>query len=296
MSGAAVVGTGWWSNLSRWSFDPRVLVPMWIAAVAYADAIGRVRRRRPSAVASWRRPAAYFFAGLGAVSLALMSPIDAFADRSLTTHMIQHLLLTVIAPPLLLLGRPITLAYAAWSSRSRARLARITKSGVARLVGSPAVGFAAFAIVLWVSHLSSIYEAALTDQRLHAAEHAAYVTTALLFWWPVVAADPGARRLSYPGRLLYLFLAMPVMSLLGFLVSTADRVLYPHYVLSAGSVAKALADQRLAGTIMWETSMVAGVVALSLVLAAWMRYEDVQTRRVEMLRSQRTDAIEVRGG
>jgi cytochrome c oxidase assembly factor CtaG len=86
------------------------------------------------------------------------------------------------------------------------------------------------------------------------------------------------------------------MSLLGFLVSTADRVLYPHYVLSAGSVAKALADQRLAGTIMWETSMVAGVVALSLVLAAWMRYEDVETRRVEMLRSQRTDAIEVRGG
>jgi cytochrome c oxidase assembly factor CtaG len=140
--------------------------------------------------------------------------------------------------------------------------------------------------VLWWSHLSSLYEASLTNDAIHAAEHVLYLATATLFWWPIVARDPGSARLSYPARMLYLFLAMPVMSLLGFVLSSADRVLYPHYIAPAGSVAAALADQRLGGTIMWESSMLGGGVALSIVLLGWMRYEEIEGRRADARRDR----------
>jgi putative membrane protein len=264
----------------RWTFPPAVILPIGLTAVAYLRGVVAARRRTPSR--SWTPEAVWFLGGLALVLVALCSPLDTLADESLAVHMVQHLVLTLVAPPLLLLGRPLTLAHAATSARTSGMLVRLARTRVARCVAAPVFGFASFALVLWWSHMSSFYEATLTDVRLHAVEHVTYLVTACLFWWPVVARDPGARRLSYPGRLFYLFLAMPVMSLLGFVISSADRVLYPHYVVSAGSVAGALADQRLAGALMWESSMLGGVIALSLALIAWMKFDDAEARRADL--------------
>jgi putative copper resistance protein D len=273
---------GSWSSAAlRWSFEPAVVVPIVLAGVLYVRAVRVLRRRRRAT--SWAAEEAYFLAGLGVLAAALVSPIDAFADDALSVHMVQHLLITLVAPPLLLLGRPITLLHATSSREASATVTRVSRSTIARVLGSPLFGFAAFSIALWASHVSAVYEATLENDVLHAAEHATYLLTACLFWWPVVARDPGARRLSYPGRLLYLFLSMPMMSLLGFVVTYSDRVLYPHYIASSGSVGAALADQQLGGAIMWESSMLGGALALSLVLMAWFRHDDVEARRADRL-------------
>jgi putative membrane protein len=271
----------WSSAALRWSLEPTVVVPIALAAWLYVRAVGALRRRRPAA--SWRTETFCFLAGLAVLVVALVSPLDAFADDSLAVHMVQHLLLMTVAPPLLLLGRPVTLLHATSSRATSETVTRISRSRTGRALGSPVLGFATFSIVLWGSHLSSLYEATLTNETLHASEHMLYLVTACLFWWPVVGRDPGARRLSYPARLLYLFLAMPVMSLLGFVVTYSDRVLYPHYVAARGSFASALADQRLGGVIMWESSMLAGALALSMVLFAWFRHDETEARRRDVL-------------
>jgi cytochrome c oxidase assembly factor CtaG len=283
-----------WARLSGWTPEPAVVVPLVLAVVSYSRATRAVARRRPGV--SWAGRTGCFVAGIAVLALALVSPIDSLADDRFSVHMVQHLLLTLVAPPLLLLGRPLTLAVAASSTQTRATLTRVAASGPARLAGSPAFGFASFALVMWTSHLSPVYAATLDNDALHALEHVAYLLTATAFWWPVVAKDLGADRLSHPGRLLYVFLSMPVMSLLGFVITSSDRVLYAHYVATTGTVAMALADQRLGGAVMWETSMVGSAIALSLVMLDWMRHDEIEARRFEARAEVPRRSVEVPGG
>ncbi len=269
-----------------WSIQPRIVMPLALASFAY---LGGIRLTQLHHVrARWKASrTACFFSGIAVVFIALESPIDSYADRLLSVHMVQHLLLMQVAPPLLLLGRPITLALAASSGPVRARLSGFAHSPVARAIGSPIVGFSSFSVVLWASHFTPLYEATLTDESLHALEHVVFLTASMLFWWPVVARDPGAARLSHPARLLYLFLGMPAMSLLGFVVSSSHRVLYVHYIGSSRVLGvSALADQRLAGTIMWESSMLVSAVALAAVLLDWMHREQQEGLRADARRDR----------
>ncbi|HYY08006.1 MAG TPA: cytochrome c oxidase assembly protein [Actinomycetota bacterium] len=261
-------------------------VPVFLSLVCAGALYLLGTRRLERRAARWRATRTWcFLGGIAVLVMALGPPLDGDADRLLSAHMVQHLLLMQVAAPLLLLGRPITLALAASSGRTRMALARIAHGRIARIVGSPVVGFACFALVLWVSHLTGLYEAALTDETVHAVEHLAFLAAALLFWWPIVARDPGAARLSFPARILYVFMSMPVMSLLGYVIASSGRLLYPHYALVSG-VTSALADQRLGGTIMWEGSMLVGVAALSAVLIDWMGREEREALRADLRRGR----------
>jgi putative copper resistance protein D len=194
--------------------------------------------------------------------------------------MVQHLLLTMVAAPLLLLGAPVTLALQAWPGRPRRWLLATLRSAPARVLGNPLVAWALFFVVLWGIHFTSLYEAALRNDGVHALEHIALLVTALLFWMPIVRADPVTSALSYPARILYLFVAMPAMAFLGLTIVTSRHVLYPAYAQADG-VAQALADQRAAGAIMWAGTMILIVPALGLVLLDWMRAEEREAARVD---------------
>src|SRR5512132_172094 len=139
----------------RWTFPPAVVLPIGLTAVAYLRGVVAARRRTPSR--SWTPEAVCFLGGLALVLVALCSPLDALADESLAVHMVQHLVLTLVAPPLLLLGRPLTLAHAATSARTSGMLVRLARTRVARCVAAPVFGFASFSLVLWWSHMSSFY-------------------------------------------------------------------------------------------------------------------------------------------
>ena len=265
-------------------------VPLGVAtaALCYLIADGRVRRAHGRVPRQRARLA--FFAGLGVVVIALTGPIDAAVTTSFSIHMVQHLLITMVAPPLLLLGAPITLALQAWPGTPRRWLLATLRSGPARLFGNPLVAWALFFVVLWGIHFTGIYEAALHNNGLHALEHLALLVTALLFWMPIVRADPAPSGLSYPARILYLFAAMPAMAFLGLTIVTSRHVLYPTYAHADG-VARALADQGAAGAIMWAGTMVLIVPALGFVLLDWMRADEREAARVDA----RLERVTMRG-
>jgi putative membrane protein len=267
--------------LGGWRFDPLTLAILSMAGLSYwywsGVSGGRTGRRRLP------HRARYFFAGLFVLFVALVSPLDGYADRLLSVHMVQHLLLTLVAPPLLLLGAPVTLALQASSARFRKRvLLPLLRSRGIRMLSHPVVGWVAFAAVLWGSHFSPLYEASLESRGLHVLEHGAYVGSALLFWWPVVGKDPSPSRLSPPARILYLFLAMPQMTFLGLAIYGSDRVLYSHYLVTSARLGtSALSDQHLAGALMWTSGMFFIVPALGLVLMSWLDREDREGVRMD---------------
>jgi cytochrome c oxidase assembly factor CtaG len=271
---------------ANWTFDPAVVFGLAVSGLLYVRADRRVRRERGDR----RFPRARrreFLAGLAIVFVALESPIDTGSASSFWLHMVQHLLLTMVAAPLLVLGAPVTLALLASAPADRRRLSAALRSGPVRALSEPIVAWVLFFGVLWGSHFSGWYEASLTSDGIHALEHLAYLVTAVMFWMPVVGRDPAPAGLSHPARILYLFFAMASMAFLGLALLSAKHVLYPTYATVEGT-AKALADQRIGGTLMWVVGMFQIVPALGLVMLAWMRADEREALRIDaqLLRAQ----------
>ncbi len=255
-------------------------VPLCVAATAFAYMASDARVRRAHGRGAPRERIFAFLAGLTVIVVALSGPIDRGAEGSFTVHMVQHLLLTMVAAPLLLIGAPMILALRAWPGRPRRRLLAVLHSAPVRLLTHPLVTWSLFFGLMWGAHLSGLYDATLRNESLHAVEHVAFLSAALLFWMPVVRADPIPRSISHPARILYLFVAMPAMAFLGLALASASHVLYPTYARAEG-VARALADQRAAGTMMWAGTMVLIVPALGFVLWDWMRADEREARRLD---------------
>jgi putative membrane protein len=267
--------------LLAWSFEPLALSSVALAAVAYLWALRRVRRRHPGSPPPTARTIA-FLAGLAALLLALVSPIEAYEGDLFSVHMVQHMLIELVAAPLLLLGAPATLALRAASPSVRRRLLAVLHSRVVAVVSFPLLAWVLFAAVNWGWHFSALYDQALESPPLHYVQHATFLVAALLFWWPVVGADPSRWRLPHPLRLFYLFLAMPQNSFLGVALMSATTVLYPHYASVERTWGPSpLADQNLGGVVMWVFGDVIFLIAMGAVVASWVRLEDRRTARLD---------------
>ncbi|HEY7525380.1 MAG TPA: cytochrome c oxidase assembly protein [Candidatus Limnocylindria bacterium] len=267
--------------LLAWRLDPIPIVCAALAAAAYLWAVRHVAASHPqNRPPAWRTAA--FLAGLVAILVALVSPIEAYEGSLFSVHMVQHMLLELVAAPLLLLGAPTTLALRAVSAAWRRRLLWLLRSRGVALLTFPLLTWILFAAVNWGWHFSTLYDQALENEPLHYFQHATFLVAALLFWWPVVGADPGRWRLPYPVRLFYLFLAMPQNSFLGVALMSAGAPLYPHYASNLRAWGPSvMADQNLGGILMWVFGDVVFLVAMGAVVAAWVRYEDRRTARLD---------------
>ena len=247
------------------------------AALVWLLGVRRARAARGPGAVSWRRTV-LLLGGLATIGVALESPLDTLAATRFSAHMVQHLLLTLVAAPLLVLARPVTLALQATSAATRRRLLLpALHSRALAILTSPPVAWCGFALVLWASHFSPLYQAALANPGLHALEHLAYLGTAVLFWSAVAAVDPAPTRLSPPARILFLFLAMPQMTFLGLAIYGARHALYPAY----GTGAAALADQRLAGALMGGAGVVVFLPAVAVLLLDWWQQEERAAARTD---------------
>lgn len=256
-----------------------------VAAVGYVAARRRLLRgplRAGALRAGGRRRLACFGAGLLVIIVAVDGPPDVLSDVSLSVHMVQHMLLQLAAAPLLLLGGPLDLLLRAdppWLPRRV--LGRLLRSRFVRVLAHPVTALSVFTVVLVGSHLSPLYNLALERDWVHQLEHVAFLVTALLLWWPAIGVDPAPHRLSYPARLLYLFLAMPVMAYLGLAIANSSRVLYPYYAAHPPPWGvSALQDQGAAGTIMWIAGTFTMVPAMAVILLRWL---DEDARRQAIL-------------
>jgi putative copper resistance protein D len=155
---------------------------------------------------------------------------------------------------------------------------------VVRFLSHPIVAWTQFAAIMWASHFTGLFDAALEDPLIHLLEHALFLGSALLFWWPVIGADPAPRRLSHPMRLGYLLVGMPFSSFLGLAIFSASSVLYPHYAtLQRAWGQTPLEDQQWAGGVMWAGGDLVFLLAMVVTMVAWLRAEEAEGRRVDAL-------------
>src|SRR4029453_2271330 len=185
-------------------------------------------------------------------------------------HMVQHLVLTLVAPPLLLAGLPPAMA----DALLRPVLARRWTAAVARTVTRPLPAFALYAIGLIGWHFPAPYNAALEMHGWHIVEHAVLMATALLGWWPVLSPSRTLPALPYAPQLLYLFVFGMPMTVVAAMIASAEQVLYPFYEAAPrGTSLTPLADQRLGGLIMWVPSGLIPLAAFTIVFFRWVAAE-----------------------
>jgi cytochrome c oxidase assembly factor CtaG len=264
--------------LLRWEVEPALALALLGTAVFWWRLLASVDRAHPENVVPARQRWA-FFAGLAAVAVALLSGVARYDTTLFSVHMVQHLLLTLVAPPLIVLGAPITQVLRASSPETRQRvLLPILHSRVVSVLTHPIVAWLIFTAVMWGSHFSPLFDRSLEDRLIHDLEHGLFLASGLLFWGPLVAVDPAPGRMGYPARIGYVFLQMPQNSFLAIAILFAASPLYPHYVtLGAPYGIDALSDQRLAAGIMWFFGDVIFLIATLAVLAGWMRAEERST-------------------
>jgi putative membrane protein len=270
------------SMLGRWSLSPLPLLGCVAAGIWYVAA---ARRARARGAPIGRRRAVAFGSGLAVVFIALCSAIDTYADVSFTVHMAQHLLLSFVAPPLLALGAPIALAMRASPPERARRVSAALRSGPVRVFANPVVGFALFAGVPFVLHLSPVYDLALRDAWVHALEHVVLLAVGLVYWWPLVGGDPMPHRPSHAARVVSLVLLLPAQAFLALTLFVADAPLYPTYASAAAPFGghAALGDQRTAAALMWVFGAIFTISAALVVAARWRTDEEARQRRIDAL-------------
>jgi cytochrome c oxidase assembly factor CtaG len=212
--------------------------------------------RRPGSRWQPRQPAA-FLGGLAALYVALASPIDVFATRLLQVHMVQHLLLLMVVPPLLWLGEPLLPALRGLPKPVRTYWAApLYRAPMLRRVfavlSQPAAALLLFTAAVWFWHLPPIYEVALRSNGWHYVQHLCFLTFGLLFWYPVVRPFPARPGWSLWLLFPYLVLADLQNTVLSALFTFSNRVLYPYYEEMPRLYGiSAIDDQAAAGVVMW---------------------------------------------
>jgi putative membrane protein len=251
-----------------------------LAAIAVAAALYRLGGFASATPGDARKRGrgAAFYAGLLTLALAIDSPIDAYADSLFWVHMVQHVLLTMVAPPLLLLGRPWPRVVRPLPLAARRPVARVVLSGdrfrplrtAARWLAAPLPAFVLFNGTLLAWHVPVLFDLTLRDGAVHDLEHALFFTTGLLFWTNVLPRPRPA--LADAGRALYATGAVVVSWVLALVLGLASSPLYAGYAsLHARPTGiSALADQQLAAGVMWVPGSVPLTIALLFAASSWL--------------------------
>ncbi|MBW3580725.1 MAG: cytochrome c oxidase assembly protein [Actinobacteria bacterium] len=257
------------------AFDPAAALVVVVAGVLY---LGGVRRLADGRGWPARRTTA-FVAGLVVVALATQSGLaGAEADR-FSIHTVQHVLLGMVAPALMALGAPVTLALQASRRPTQMVLLRVLHSAPLRLLTHPVAAWLVFGGSLVGLYFTRVLELSLTNDLIHAGVHLQFLVAGGLFCWTAVGVDPLSWRLPHGARLLFVVLAVPVHAIIGLaLMGTSTPV-----AESFGTSAAALADQRVGGGILWATGDLFGVILAGVVLAQWMGHEERVARRHDRL-------------
>ena len=256
-----------------WHWHPEVLIGLVLLEDVYLLGVGPLRRHYHWAEGVDVRQVATFSLGVLVLFLALQSPLHDLSDEYLfSAHMVQHLLMMMLAAPLLLLGTP------GWLLRPLLGLTPVARA--ARLLTFPLVVFAAFNAVLLGWHLPEAYDLTLRNHSVHILEHLMFLAVGVLAWWPIMSPLPQLPRLVPPVQMLYLFAQSVPMGILGAVITFAPDVLYPWYE-AAPRVwdISPIVDQQIGGVIMKTAGSLVFLLALSIVFFTWVSREEAEERR-----------------
>ncbi len=259
--------------LAHWQFAPIVTAAAIVAVGLYGWGVVRVARRHPARPwPAWRT--AMFVSGLAVLVLATQSGIGAYDDVLFWDHMVQHLMLIMVAPPLLIAGQPITLLLHASRNPLHTWTKRVLRSRVASFLTWPVFGAIAYTAAIAAAHLTSLADLVERNQLLHNLEHVAFLLVGYLFFLPIIGSEPIRWRLSYPVRFVLLVLIMPVDTFTGLVLGygSANSPGVP-----AGSrpgwAPSPVQDLHLGGAVMWIGGDALMFGLMMLVFLMWSRDE-----------------------
>ena len=266
----SVATFSWWD----WHWHPDLYAGLLLFAGAYLLYVGPLRGRLvwPEMVKPSRLQVLSFLAGVFAMLFALAGPVHELADNYLfSAHMAQHLLLTLVVPPLLLLGTP------GWLLRPLIDFGVVLRIG--RFLTLPLVAFILFNVVFALWHFPMFYEGALRGHAFHILEHLVFLVAAVIVWWPILSPLPELPRIPYPAQVLYLILLSISQTPLFAVITFSNDVIYSFYE-TAPRVwnISPLADQQIAGIIMKVTWLAVFLPAICIVFLRWFYREEAEGR------------------
>jgi putative membrane protein len=251
-----------------WNWEPGLLAGMAFQLGAYLlCATGPLRRYFPGSQPATALEIQLFALGWLALFIALVSPVDTLGTYSLTMHMIQHILVTLVAPPLMLIGTP------RWLLRPILRVPLALPLG--RFLTNPIVAFLIFNVVFIGWHIPALYDLALRDLHVHIVEHIMFFGSAVLAWWPVCSPLDELPRAHPLAQTAFLFFQSLPATILGAIIALAPEPLYPHYTTTPQLWGMSvLEDQQLAGLIMWIPASLIYFGVLAGVFITWLNRDD----------------------
>ncbi len=265
-------------GLWDWAFDPPLVLVIDLAVFYVLGARRTVTPERKRVAQRWR--CGCFWASLAVLAIALASPIERLSADLFWVHMIQHVLLIVVAAPLFVLASPWIRLWRCLPLNSRRWLAgglshsegAAPLRALARTLGRPLPSFVAFAVVLLGWHVPAMFDATLESSTLHAFEHTLFFFTAVLFWKQVIPSAPLRIRLAAPQRVVYLIGGMIVSWALAVVLALAPHPLYSYYadLSSRPGGISAMADQQLAAGVMWVPASVTFLIVLFVYVHRWL--------------------------
>jgi putative membrane protein len=287
---AAPASTGFWD----WSFDPPLVLVIDLAVLYWIGARRTITPARKRTAQRWR--SGCFYVSLVVLAIALASPIEIISQQLFWVHMIQHVLLLMVAAPLFVVACPWIRLWRCLPLSTRRSLARSLSQGqraaplraISRTLGSPGPSFLAFSVVLLAWHVPALFDATLRSTTLHAFEHTLFFLTALLFWKQVIPSPPLHARLLAPQRVLYVVGAMVVSWALAVVLALAPHPLYGYYANLAGRPGgiSAIADQQLAAGIMWVPGSITFLIVVFVYVHRWLMPPEPGPARAPRLASE----------
>ena len=274
MLAAAGATPGFWD----WSIDPPLVLVGLLTVLYWIGSRRTVTPPRTRSLQRWRN--ASFYAAMATLAIATSSPIDPLSGQLFWVHMIQHVLLMLVAAPLLVASRPwirlwraLPLSWRRWLAHGLAEGRRTAPlRALTRLLGTPAAGLLLFSVVLLGWHVPAMFDATLTSETIHALEHTLFFAVAVLLFKQVIPSPPLRATLGDVQRVLYVIAAMTVSWVLAVVLALAPRALYPHYAQLGnrpGGIS-ALADQQLAAGIMWVPGSITFVIIIFVYVHRWL--------------------------
>jgi len=265
--------------LRAWNFRPEVVLVLLLAAMLFSLGWWRLRQVPSARFAKGWRLAAYLV-GLGLLGLALLSPIDTLASYLLSMHMVQHLLLVMLAPVFLLIANPLPFTLWGMPATLRHRVGGLLSRGTwlrraLAALTSPGVVWIALVVILVGWHDPRAYDAALGSELVHNLEHLTFFGVAMLFWWHVTGAGPRIHGASSAGvRIALLLATIPITMGIGVVIALSTQPIYLNYMTVPRVLAlSVMEDQQLAGAIMWIPGSMMLIIASLILLARVMSTE-----------------------
>jgi cytochrome c oxidase assembly factor CtaG len=257
-----------------------VSVFLLIAAALYLYGVHRLRLRGHH----WPvgRTVAFLAGGLGSVAAVTVTGVEAYDDVLLSMHMVQHMVLAMVAPIFLALGAPVTLALRTLPKDRRRMLLTVLHSRIVKVFTFPLVAFGIFVANPFILYFTGLYQQTLEHDWLHQLTHVHFIVTGCLFFWPLLGLDPLPNRWPYPGRALLMLLSVPFHTVLGLTIMQSKTLLagdyYPSLHLAWSDPHN---DQVVAGGILWAGGELISVTMLGILIVQWVRQSEREAVRID---------------